>query len=82
MIGPVLAAVLMDWLRPDAIFAATALAHLTLAGYTIVRIRARAAVPIGERETFQTMPAERAVTPEALRLDPRSDPQPERPAAG
>ena len=42
-----------------------------------IGIRARAAIPVGERETFQTMPAERAVTPEALRLDPRSDPQPE-----
>jgi uncharacterized membrane protein (UPF0136 family) len=72
MIGPVLGAALMERLRPDGIFLATALAHLAIAGYALVRIRARAPVPIGERETFQTLPAERAVTPEALRLDPRS----------
>lgn len=77
MIGPVLAAVLMEQLRPDAIFLATALAHLVLAAYTLVRIRARAPVPIAERETFQTLPSERAVTPEALRLDPRSGESPE-----
>ena len=77
MIGPVLAAVLMEQLRPDAIFLATAFAHLALAGYTLVRIRARAPVPIAERETFQTLPSERAVTPEALRLDPRSGESPE-----
>jgi MFS family permease len=77
MIGPVLAAVLMEQLRPDAVFLATALAHLALAGYTLVRIRARAPVPIAERETFQTLPSERAVTPEALRLDPRSGESPE-----
>ena len=77
MIGPVLAAVLMEQLRPDAIFLATALAHLALAGYTLVRIRARAPVPIAERETFQTLPSERAATPEALRLDPRSGESPE-----
>ncbi|MCO5161905.1 MAG: MFS transporter [Mesorhizobium sp.] len=77
MIGPVLAAVLMEQLRPDAIFLATALAHLALAGYTLVRIRARAPVPIAERETFQTLPSERAATPEALRLDPRSGESPD-----
>jgi MFS family permease len=77
MIGPVLGAVMMDQLRPDAVFLATALAHLALAGYTLVRIRARAPVPISERETFQTLPSERAVTPESLRLDPRSGETPQ-----
>lgn len=77
MIGPVLAAVLMDQWRADAIFLATALAHLGLAGYTLVRIRARAPVPIAERESFQTLPSERAVTPESLRLDPRSGETPQ-----
>lgn len=73
MIGPIVGAALMDWLRPDAIFLATALAHLLLAGYTVVRIRARAPVPAEEKETFQTLPSERAATPESLRLDPRSE---------
>ena len=42
-----------------------------LAGYTLLRIQRRAPVPIENREAFQTLPADRAVTPEAVRLDPR-----------
>jgi MFS family permease len=72
MIGPVLAAGLMAFLRPESIFLATALAHGLLAGYTLLRISRRAAVPIDGREAFKTMPAERVATPEATRLDPRS----------
>jgi MFS family permease len=70
MIGPLLAAALMG-LRPEGLFLATAFAHLCLAGYTLLRIRARAPVPIENRDAFKTQPADRAVTPEALRLDPR-----------
>ena len=78
MIGPVIGATLMDWLTPDAIFLATALAHLILAGYTVVRIRARGAVPVGARSAFKTLPSDRAATPEASRLDPRSEPPSDR----
>lgn len=77
MIGPIIAAGLMGWLRPEGLFLATALAHFGLAGYTLLRIRRRAPVPIGDREAFKTLPSERAVTPEALRLDPRSEASPE-----
>jgi len=71
MIGPLLAAALMGWLRPEGLFLATALAHLCLAGYTLLRISRRAPVPIENRDAFKTQPADRSVTPEALRLDPR-----------
>ncbi|MCX8567583.1 MULTISPECIES: MFS transporter [Hyphomicrobiales] len=71
MVGPLLGAWLMDALRPEALFLATAAAHFGLAGYTALRIRRRAAVPIEEREAFKTTPADRAATPESLRLDPR-----------
>lgn len=71
MIGPLLAAALMDLLQPEAIFLATALAHFLLAAYAALRIGRRAPVPIDERDNFKTLPAERAVTPESLRLDPR-----------
>ena len=71
MIGPLLAAALMGSVRPEGLFLATALAHLSLAGYTLLRIRARAPVPIENRDAFKTQPADRAVTPEATRLDPR-----------
>jgi MFS family permease len=73
MIGPVLGAVLMDRVSPDAVFLATAIAHILLAGYTVVRIRARAPVPVEDRSAFKTMPSERTATPEASRLDPRSE---------
>jgi len=72
MIGPMLAAGLMDLMRPEGLFLATALAHLALAGYTLLRIRVRAPVPVEEREAFQTQPAERTLTPESVRLDPRT----------
>ncbi|RVA00065.1 MFS transporter, partial [Mesorhizobium sp. M7A.F.Ca.US.002.01.1.1] len=71
MIGPLLAAALMGWMRPEGLFLATAFAHLCLAGYTLLRISRRAPVPIGDRDAFKTQPADRSVTPEALRLDPR-----------
>ena len=71
MIGPLLAAGLMGWTRPEGLFLATALAHLSLVGYTLLRIRSRAPVPIEARDAFKTQPAERALTPEAMRLDPR-----------
>ena len=75
MIGPLLAAALMDWVRPEGLFLATAFAHIALAGYTALRISRRAPVPVEAREAFKTQPAERAVTPEAVRLDPRTKPE-------
>ena len=75
MIGPMLGAALMGSLRPESLFLATALAHFVLAGYTLLRISRRAPVPVQDREAFKTLPAERSVTPEALRLDPRTKSQ-------
>jgi MFS family permease len=72
MIGPVIGAVLMGAMRPESVFLATALAHFTLAGYTVLRIGRRAPVPLEDREAFKTLPSERGVTPEAVRLDPRT----------
>ena len=77
MAGPVIGAALMSEMRPESVFLATALGHLVLAGYTSLRIGRRAPVPLESREAFQTLPPERAVTPEALRLDPRGQADPE-----
>lgn len=71
MIGPLLAAGLMARMRPESLFLATALAHLFLAGYTMLRIGRRAPVPIEDRDAFKTLPVERSITPESLKLDPR-----------
>ena len=73
MIGPLIAAPLMDYISAEGIFIATAWAHVALAAYALLRISRRAPVPIDEREAFKTLPAERAVTPNAVMLDPRSD---------
>ncbi|PWJ85041.1 putative MFS family arabinose efflux permease [Pseudaminobacter salicylatoxidans] len=73
MIGPMIGAGLMGPLSPESLFLATALAHFVLAGYTLLRIRRRAPVPLEEREAFKTLPAERGVTPEVARLDPRAE---------
>jgi MFS family permease len=74
MVGPVLGAVLMGELRPESLFLATALAHTLLAGYVLLRIRRRAPVPREAKDAFKTLPADRALTPEATRLDPRLKP--------
>ena len=78
MIGPVIGASLMGSMRPESLFLATALAHFSLVGFSILRIRRRAPVPLEEREAFKTMPSERGATPQAARLDPRT-PQEEAP---
>jgi len=72
MVGPVVASGLMSAMRPESVFVATAIAHAALGAYTLIRIQQRAAIPVGEREAFKTMPAERASTPQAAHLDPRS----------
>ncbi len=74
MVGPVVAAPLMDLLRPESVFLATLFAHTTLGAYALLRVRARAPVPVGERDAFRSQPAERAVTPAVHQLDPRAEP--------
>jgi MFS family permease len=74
MVGPVIGAFLMGMMRPESLFLATALAHILLAAYAFWRIRARAPVPREAKDAFKTLPADRAVTPEATRLDPRTKP--------
>ena len=74
MAGPVIGSTLMTLLRPESLFLATALAHVLLAAYTLLRISRRAPVPQGAKDAFKTLPSDRAVTPESLRLDPRTKP--------
>ncbi len=73
MIGPLVGAFLMDRMRPDSLFLATAAPHFALGVYGLVRARIRPPVPVADREAFKTLPAERAVTPQAGLLDPRSE---------
>lgn len=73
MIGPVMGALLMERMRPESLFIATAAPHLALGLYALMRARVRAPVPIEERDAFKSLPAERAVTPQAVLLDPRGE---------
>ena len=73
MVGPLVGAPLMDLMGPGSLFLATALAHVALGAYTLLRIRARAPVPVGERDAFTSQPAERTATPNTLLLDPRAE---------
>jgi MFS family permease len=74
MVGPVLGAALMSEMRPESLFLATALPHVLLAAYALLRINRRAPVPREAKDAFKTMPSDRAATPEAVRLDPRTKP--------
>ena len=71
MAGPVIGSGLMDVLGPSGLFAATAVFHAMIAIYVAYRVTKRAA-PI-DKGQFQPMPAERALTPQATRLDPRGE---------
>ena len=81
MIGPILAGFAMQWLRPESLFLATATAHMAITAYAALRISRRAPVPVEEREAFKTLPAERAVTPQSVMLDPRAETEELKPEA-
>ena len=74
MVGPVLGALLMAEMRPESLFLATAFAHALLAAFALLRISRNAPVSQAAKNTFRTLPAEPAATPESLRLDPRTVP--------
>jgi MFS family permease len=70
MIGPVLAAIGMDQLAPEGLFAFIALIDAAIIAYTVYRMRQRPTLP--HREPFQAIPLPRSVTPESAALDPRA----------
>lgn len=72
IVGPTIGGVVMGAAGPYALFAVTAIAHLGVAAYAIVRIRMRAPVPSGEREAFYMMPSSRVATPESFTLSPKA----------
>ncbi|KFB08648.1 MFS transporter [Nitratireductor basaltis] len=73
MAGPILAGVMMQFLRAESLFLVTGVAHLGVAGYALFRVAQRAPVPVEEREAFTALPSERTVTPQTIVLDPRVD---------
>jgi MFS family permease len=79
MIGPIAAAIGMQYWIPEGLFAFTAAIHALVVAYTLFRMTRRAPPKPSGREIFQGLPLPKTVTPESAALDPRAaDPQ-ERP---
>jgi len=70
MIGPILAAEMMQRWRPEGLFAFTAAVHLAILLYTLYRMSKRQSPTA--RETFKGMPLPKVATPESVVLDPRA----------
>ena len=68
--GPTLAALLMSFLGPGALFLWTAAAHIGLAAFTLYRMRQRGPVPEAQREDFVAM---LRPVPVVSDMDPRAD---------
>lgn len=75
IIGPLFGALAMDLLGPAGLFAVTAAAQATIAAYAMMRSFKRPPVPVALKGLFRSTPSERALTPESVRLDPRSERQ-------
>lgn len=69
VIGPLLAAQMMELIGPPGLFAFTAMAHGALGAFAIYRMRQRAPLPPEEQAPFVAF-AE--TTPQVLELDPRA----------
>jgi MFS family permease len=75
IIGPLIGSQAMGLFGPAGLFAVTSVAQAMIAVYAMMRSFRRAPVPVGLRSLFRSTPSERALTPESVRLDPRSDHQ-------
>lgn len=75
MVGPLLTALMMDWIGPSGVFSTTTMAHFAFAAYAIYRTFRRRQASEDDRSDFQTVGLTRTQTPETYSLDPRSDEQ-------
>ncbi|SHF28704.1 Major Facilitator Superfamily protein [Kaistia soli DSM 19436] len=72
MIGPIVAALAMEWVGPQGLFTFCGLMHASLIAYIFYRLSRRPAVADVPRDAFQSMPPLRDATPETIALDPRA----------
>ncbi len=70
ILGPTLAAGVMDGFGARSLFFFTAVVHITMAGFTLVRLRQKGAAEDVYREPFAPLPHQSS--PVVLELDPRS----------
>jgi MFS family permease len=75
IIGPTVGGPVMSAVGPYALFAVTAIAHVLITGYAIVRSRMRASKPAHQRDAYKNMPSANSqmITPESLSLASRSE---------
>ncbi|MBB3312844.1 MFS family permease [Rhizobium sp. BK196] len=73
VIGPTIGGPVMSVISPHALFLVTALAHLLITGYAIVRSRIRAAIPASDRDAYTTIPTATSptLTPQSMSLAER-----------
>jgi len=69
VLGPTLAAGVMDAFGTQTLFFFTAAVHLAMTGFTVVRLRQKEAPSAEHREKFAPLPHE--ASPTSLELDPR-----------
>ena len=78
VLGPTIAAAVMDGFGAQSLFLFTAAIHLTMTIFTVVRLRQKQA-PGGEhREKYEPLPHQ--ASPSALELDPRGPDEAEKAA--
>lgn len=70
-IGPFLAALIMEWSFPGALFAFTVTVHVLFVLFTLYRMTRRAALPVEQREECIITGGART-TPAVIELDPRT----------
>jgi MFS family permease len=73
VIGPTLGGPVMSLVSPYALFLVTAIAHVLITGYAIIRSRIRAAIPAAARDAYTTIPTatSQMLTPESMSLADR-----------
>lgn len=79
IVGPLLAAVAMEYAGPKAIYAFTAGVHLVLAGTAVALSAGRAPAPEAEKRDFMAVPA---TSPEVFAIDPRAEQESENGGSG
>ncbi len=74
IIGPTIGGPVMSMVNPHALFLVTAVAHVLITAYAILRSRMRPAIPAGSRDTFTTLPTatSQTLTPESMSLADRN----------
>lgn len=75
VIGPLIAAWILNLIGPEGLFASLAGAFLVVIIYAAYRVSQRETPPEDERTDYAATPLGRSISPQVFELDPRSDPE-------